>query len=108
VGEWCRDPWPGNIRELQNVLERAVILSQGTPHHFDLRAPAGAGVVGLSTGFPAPLTRQQRLAWERWSMEAALQKRGGKIDGPGGAAERLGMRPTTLSSKMAALGIKRR
>jgi transcriptional regulator with GAF, ATPase, and Fis domain len=76
--------------------------------HFDPRDPAGAGVAGLSAGFPAPLTRKQLLELERRSIEEALQKSGGKIYGPGGAAEMLGMRPTTLSSKIAALGIKRR
>jgi transcriptional regulator with GAF, ATPase, and Fis domain len=108
VGELCRYTWPGNIRELQNVIERAVILSQGKPLHFDLRDPAGADVAGLSTGFPAPLTRKQLLELERRSIQEALQKSGGKIYGPGGAAELLGMRPTMLSSKIAALGIKRR
>jgi transcriptional regulator with GAF, ATPase, and Fis domain len=108
VSELCRYAWPGNIRELQNVIERAVILSQGKALHFDLRDPAGAGVAGLSVGFPAPLTRKQLLELERRSIEEALRKSGGKIYGPGGAAELLGMRPTTLSSKMAALGIKRR
>jgi transcriptional regulator with GAF, ATPase, and Fis domain len=65
-------------------------------------------MAGPSVEFPAPLTRQQLLALERRSIQAALQKSGGKIYGPGGAAELLGMRPTTLSSKIAALGIKRR
>jgi transcriptional regulator with GAF, ATPase, and Fis domain len=108
VAELCRYAWPGNVRELQNVIERAVILSQRKPLHLDLREPAGAGVVGLAAGFPAPLTRKQLLELERRSIQEALQKSGGKIYGPGGAAELLGMRPTMLSSKIAALGINRR
>jgi transcriptional regulator with GAF, ATPase, and Fis domain len=103
----CSYLWPGNIRELQNVIERAVILSQGQPLHFDLRGAARAGGADPSTELTVPLTRQQLLALERRSIEAALQKSDGKIYGPGGAAELLGLRPTTLSSKIAALGIKR-
>ena len=53
-------------------------------------------------------TLKQLLALERRSIQEALQMSGGKIYGPGGAAELLGLRPTTLSSKIAALGIKRR
>jgi transcriptional regulator with GAF, ATPase, and Fis domain len=104
----CRYPWPGNIRELQNVIERAVILSQGQPLHFDLRGSASAGGADPSAQLTVPLTRKQLLALERRSIQEALQKSGGKIYGPGGAAELLGLRPTTLSSKIAALGIKRR
>jgi transcriptional regulator with GAF, ATPase, and Fis domain len=108
VEELGRYPWPGNIRELQNVIERAVILSQGQPLRFDLRGLAGAGGVDPSAELTVPLTRTQLLALERRSIQEALQKSGGKIYGPGGAAELLGLRPTTLSSKIAALGIKRR
>jgi DNA-binding NtrC family response regulator len=106
--ELCRYPWPGNIRELQNVIERAVILSQGQPLHFDLRGSARTGWADPSAQLTVPLTRKQLLALERWSIQEALQKSGGKIYGPGGAAELLGLRPTTLSSKIATLGIKRR
>lgn len=53
-------------------------------------------------------TRQQLLELERRNITEALQKSGGKIYGTGGAAELLGMRPTTLTSKIAALRIKRR
>jgi transcriptional regulator with GAF, ATPase, and Fis domain len=108
IEELCGYAWPGNIRELQNVIERAVILSQGQPLHFDLRGSASAGGTALPTELTMPLTRTQLLALERRSIQEALQKSGGKIYGPGGAAELLGMRPTTLSSKIAALGIKRR
>jgi transcriptional regulator with GAF, ATPase, and Fis domain len=73
--------WPGNIRELQNVIERAVILSRGGTLHFQLQESA-----------------------QRATIKAALAKSGGKS----GAAELLGLRPTTLSSRIAALGIKRK
>ena len=108
VEELGRYAWPGNIRELQNVIERAVILSQGQPLHFDLRGSASASGADPSAELTGPLTRKQLLDLERQSIQEALHKSGGKIYGPGGAAELLGMRPTTLSSKIAALGIKRR
>lgn len=104
--ELTRYSWPGNVRELQNVIERAVILARDGPLHFSLRESAISGAAE-----PAPTTlvsmRKQRLELERQSIIEALQKSCGKIYGPNGAAELLGMRPTTLSSKIAALGIKR-
>jgi transcriptional regulator with GAF, ATPase, and Fis domain len=100
--------WPGNIRELQNVIERAVILSPGGPLTFDLRNTASAGIQEPTPVPAVPYTRKQLLDLERRSIEEALRKSGGKIYGRGGAAELLGMRPTTVSSKIAALGIKRR
>jgi transcriptional regulator with GAF, ATPase, and Fis domain len=97
--------WPGNIRELQNVIERAVILSVGGTLSFDLQEPRIAGK--QESLLAAPFTRKQFLDLERRTIEEALRKSGGKIYGAGGAAELLGMRPTTVSSKIAALGIKR-
>jgi transcriptional regulator with GAF, ATPase, and Fis domain len=102
-----RYSWPGNIRELQHVIERAVILSRGGTLHFDLRERATSGATQLPESPRPPFTRRQFVELERQSIEEALQKSGGKIYGPGGAAELLGMRPTTLSSKIGALGIKR-
>jgi transcriptional regulator with GAF, ATPase, and Fis domain len=96
--------WPGNVRELQNVLERALILSRGGTLNFDL--PDG-GKQSLQPEANPLYTRQQMLEAERRSIEAALNQAGGKIYGPDGAAERLGIRPTTLTSKISALGIKR-
>ena len=97
--------WPGNIRELQNVIERAVILSAGGTLSFDIRETTTAGK--QEPILAAPFTRKQFLDLERQTIEEALRKSGGKIYGAGGAAELLGMRPTTVSSKIAALGIKR-
>ena len=102
-----RYAWPGNIRELQNVLERAVILAGGGPLRFSLRESTDAVVAGLKPTTPVS-TRAQLLELERASIVKALERSGGKIYGPGGAAEILGMRPTTLTSKIAALQIKRR
>ena len=106
VEDLKRYAWPGNIRELQNVIERAVILARGGPLHFTLHESTDAVAAGLK---PTPVsTRAQLLELERTSIAKALERSGGKIYGPGGAAEILGMRPTTLTSKIAALQIKRR
>jgi transcriptional regulator with GAF, ATPase, and Fis domain len=98
--------WPGNVRELQNVIERAVILARGGPLHFGLREAANPEAVEPAHTAGVSM-RKQRLEFERRSIVEALEKSHGKIYGPDGAAELLGMRPTTLSSKIAALGIKR-
>ena len=99
--------WPGNVRELQNVIERAVILARGEPLRFNLRESTDIVASAFKPATPAS-TRAQLLELERTSIVKALERSGGKIYGPGGAAEILGMRPTTLTSKIAALQIKRR
>jgi transcriptional regulator with GAF, ATPase, and Fis domain len=106
VEDLTRYPWPGNIRELQNVIERAVILAQGGPLRFSLRESTDTAA-GLKPTAPVS-TRAQLLELERTSIVKALERSGGKVYGPGGAAEILGMRPTTLTSKIAALKIQRR
>ncbi|HEX9189572.1 MAG TPA: sigma 54-interacting transcriptional regulator, partial [Vicinamibacteria bacterium] len=101
--------WPGNVRELQNVVERAVILSRGGPLRFETlepgEAPAardrGKGALALRT--EADLKRAAREA-----IESALREAGGRVYGTGGAAERLGLRPTTLASRIKALGLRAR
>src|SRR6476646_10007058 len=107
VDDLTRYAWPGNIRELQNVIERAVILAGGGPLRFSLHESNDS-----ATAKPKPTTsvstRAQLLELERTSIVKALERSGGKIYGPGGAAEILGMRPTTLTSKIAVLQIKRR
>jgi transcriptional regulator with GAF, ATPase, and Fis domain len=107
VEDLTRYAWPGNIRELQNVIERAVILAGGGPLRFSLYESADPLAAGLKPTTPVS-TRAQLLELERTSIMEALERSGGKIYGSGGAAEILGMRPTTLSSKIAALQIKRR
>jgi len=105
VRELTSYSWPGNIRELQNVIERAVILSRGGTLHFQLQESA---VNSPRQVVPVPTTQKQWLESQRANIKAALEKSGGKIYGKGGAAELLGLRPTTLSSRIAALGIKRK
>jgi transcriptional regulator with GAF, ATPase, and Fis domain len=102
--------WPGNVRELQNAVERAVILAQGGPLHFD--PPAFARPVPAAprqNTVDAPLiTRQELKDRERESIVNALARTGGKIFGPDGAATLLAMKPTTLASRIKALGLRRK
>ena len=103
--------WPGNIRELQNAAERAVILAHGGPLRFELpNASPGYSIAVSSAPADSPviLTREQWKRREPESISRALKQSGGKVFGPGGAAELLGMKPTTLASRIKALGLNRR
>ena len=103
--------WPGNVRELQNTVERAVILWQEGPLTFDLPASRGKDNPGgprKSMARAALPTRDELKRQEREAIVNVLKQTNGKVSGPGGAAELLGMKPTTLASRIAALGINRR
>ncbi len=106
--------WPGNIREFQNAVERALIVSQNGPLRFDLAAPLRSQAVPDVESAPpaaagsALLSRSALKQKEQASIEEALRLAGGKIFGPEGAADLLGMKPTTLASRLAALGIDKR
>lgn len=107
--------WPGNVRELQNVIERIMILSRcGTdPLNLDLVFPAEESAISPTastrqTNQPAPFVTQ--VEWEKLEREnlmAALESANWKIYGAGGAAELLGMKPTTLASRLQSMGIKK-
>jgi len=98
-----RWPWPGNVRELENLMERAVILSR-TPV---LRVPL-AELSSAEQAERAPATLSTLQAAEREHILRVLRGTGGVIAGPKGAAARLGLKRTTLNSKMRRLGITRR
>ena len=103
--------WPGNIRELQNVVERAVILAQGGLLRFELPVTgSGSAIAGreMPAENSAIMTREEWKRRESLEITKALKKSGGKVFGTGGAAEMLGMKPTTLLSRIKALGIPRR
>ncbi len=95
-----RYSWPGNVRELENLIERAVILSRGPVLHVPL--PEGAQP-GEPLNEP-PLTME---AAERYHILRTLRDTNWVIAGPIGAAAKLGMKRTTLQSRMAKLGISR-
>jgi formate hydrogenlyase transcriptional activator len=103
--------WPGNVRELQNAVERAVILSQTGPLSFDLHESKAIDSALALTHSPSKstlLTREELKRQERANIAGALKQTGGKLFGPDGAAELLGMKPTTLASRIKALGIGRK
>lgn len=105
--------WPGNIRELRNVIERAVILARGGALDFDLPITASAAVQSLSSSqegekaAPEILSEPELRRRDRENLLAALNRTDWKIYGPSGAAELLGMKPTTLLSRMKLMGLKR-
>lgn len=103
--------WPGNVRELQNVIERAVITARHDKLQFDLSPPVGEPAAPLTrdaaqsvTGVIPDAELRRR---ERDNILAALRKADWRIYGSGGAAELLGVKPTTLASRVKKLGLKR-
>lgn len=101
--------WPGNIRELQNVVERAVILARGGSLRFALPRPepqpALLGIPPLASTME--LSLDELVVREREIVSEALRRGNGKIYGEGGAAQLLKVRPTTLTSMMKRLGVAR-
>ena len=97
--------WPGNVRELQNVIERSVILCEGETLTVDerwfLSRPGGGPAVGQSLS--GRLSAQGRAL-----IESALAETRGLVSGPSGAAAKLGLPPSTLESKIKALGIDKK
>jgi formate hydrogenlyase transcriptional activator len=92
-----RYAWPGNVRELRNVVERAVIVATGPRL-----------TIALPQGSPATARRSVRLAdVEREHIKSVLDGNGWRIRGIGGAADRLGLKATTLETRMAKLGLQR-
>jgi len=93
-------PWPGNVRELQNFIERAVILTRGEELQVPLAELRSSSEMAVTSG----LTSSFHQAESSVILEA-LRAASGKIAGRGGAAERLGLKRTTLQNKIRRLGI---
>jgi len=97
-------PWPGNIRELQNVIERAVIVSDGELLTVDSRWLAGRSTPSPASTQPMGDALGER---ERGMIEAALAETKGRVSGPSGAAAKLGLPRSTLESKIRSLGLNK-
>ncbi|MBV8137671.1 MAG: sigma-54-dependent Fis family transcriptional regulator [Deltaproteobacteria bacterium] len=111
-----RHDWAGNIRELQNAIERAMILAKESRLRFDLGSPSLIAqnqdpvvIEGMTkrSSTAEILTSESLRQLERDSILAALQQTRGKISGPAGAAELLGLNANTLTYRIRALGIGR-
>lgn len=98
--------WPGNARELQNVIERGAILARGGQIRIDLPEPARA--YRIANAAAQVVTEDARRDRDRANILAALEACSGKVFGHGGAAELLGIKPTTLASRIKSLGIRYR
>ncbi len=97
--------WPGNIRELQNVLERAVIIAEADSVSIDaawLRREPASPQASRVLALPEQLSLQEKAV-----IEAALRETRGRVSGRSGAAAKLKMAPTTLDSRIKALGINK-
>jgi len=112
-------PWPGNIRELQNVIERSVIVcdtgtfsvdeSWLTPEGSSVRPPSRGKAEGASIGPPSRGKADKVAAQveERATIEAVLAETRGRVSGPRGAAGKLGVPASTLEAKIRSLGINK-
>ena len=103
--------WPGNVRELKNVIERAVILSPGDRLRLDLAMPEIKASRAPEPASALPngdfLTEIELREYEKENMRRALEASDWRISGPNGAAERLGVKPSTLTYRMTVFGIER-
>ena len=105
--------WPGNIRELRNVIERAIIISRGGPLDFDLPVtettdvPSRIAALVKSDADPEFLTEAELQRRECNNLLIVLEKTHWKIKGENGAAELLGVKPTTLKARIKKMGLSR-
>jgi len=104
-----RYDWPGNIRELQNLIERAVILSTGSTLRVPMEALSSSQDLSTPVAAPeqSPHDDGTLAAADRRHIIAALEKANWVIAGPNGAAARLGVKRSTLQFRMRKLGIVR-
>jgi PAS domain S-box-containing protein len=104
--------WPGNVRELQNVVERAVLTARDGQLNLERALPLAAAEVPSGSGDAVPseapvLTAEELSRIERQNLVRALERCGWRIAGESGAARLLGVAPSTLTSRMKALGVSR-
>jgi transcriptional regulator with GAF, ATPase, and Fis domain len=103
--------WPGNVRELKNVIERAVILSPGKSLRLDLSMPElkfdDEPAVPAEPRGEEPMTEKEMREFQKTNLIKALERADWKVSGKGGAAELLGVRPTTLADRIRTFRIKR-
>ena len=106
-----RYDWPGNVRELKNVIERAVILSPGNVLRLEASMPAEESVSPLPVvESPADvtfMTEKEMREFQKSNLIAALKQADWRVSGPDGAAELLGIKPTTLADRIRTLGIRK-
>lgn len=106
--------WPGNVRELKNVIERAVILSPGNVLRLDLSMP-NKDVPRIAAPESALVLRQdgeiltetEMREFQKKNLLEALKQTKWRVSGPNGAAELLGVRPTTLADRIRTLGLRK-
>ena len=103
--------WPGNVRELKNVIERAVILSPGKALRLDLSMPGlkfdDGPVAATEPRGDDVMTEKEMRDFQKANLVTALEQANWKVSGAGGAAELLGVRPTTLADRIRTYKIKR-
>ena len=103
--------WPGNVRELKNVIERAVILSTGKVLRLDLSMPGAAAGSTTSdaadAAVPDVLTEKDMRELQKANIMRALEQANWKVSGKGGAAELLGVKPTTLADRIRNHNLQR-
>jgi PAS domain S-box-containing protein len=106
-----RYSWPGNVRELKNVIERAVILSPRNVLRLDLSMSNPGADMRQGSAAEEPqnnlLTESEMRDFQKNNLLAALNQADWKVSGPGGAAELLGVKPTTLADRIRTFGVRR-
>lgn len=103
--------WPGNIRELQNLVERAIITAHSGKLKFDIPDSDPDRDVEIANDLPQPqaiLSENEMKRREKENILLALERCGGKIYGTEGAANLLGVKPTTLATRIQAMGLKKK
>jgi PAS domain S-box-containing protein len=103
--------WPGNVRELKNVIERAVILSTGKVLRLDLSMPELKSdtdtVIDVIAASDEVMSEREMKDFQKKNIKKALEQANWKVSGAGGAAELLGVRPTTLADRIKTYKFKR-